>query len=262
MPELPDVEVFKRYFDATALHQEIRKVEVYPAQVLKGITEKEMKFNHQGRKFTRTRRYGKYLFVSMDDDACLAFHFGMTGYLKYFKKCNKQPHFDRAQFSFTNGYHLVYVSKRMLGRIEPARNIDRFIRKKGLGPDALDDALDLSAFKTIFAESPAMAKAALMDQEKIAGIGNVYADEILFQAGIRPKRHMAELGEEHLARLFTQMKAVLQTAIDCRADVEQFPDNFLLSHRETDGLCPKCGAGIKRIKISDRSADYCPECQR
>jgi formamidopyrimidine-DNA glycosylase len=262
MPELPDVEVFKQYFDATALHKEIRKVEVYPAQVLKGITEKEMKRNHQGRKFTGTRRHGKYLFVSTDDERWLVFHFGMTGYLKYFKKCNKQPHFDRAQFSFTNGYHLAYVSKRMLGRIEPARDVERFIRKKGLGPDALDDGVDLTVFKEIFADSPAMAKTALMDQDKIAGIGNVYADEILFHSGIRPKRQMKELDDARFETLYDKMKTVLKTAVECRAEVDQFPDDYLLPHRNADGVCPKCGAKIKRIKISNRSAYYCPECQR
>ncbi len=262
MPELPDVEIFKQYFDATALHKEIRKVEVYPAQVLKGITEKEMKLDHQGRKFTATRRHGKYLFVSVDDDKWLAFHFGMTGYLKYFKKCNKQPHFDRAQFSFTNGYHLAYVSKRMLGRIEPLRDIDRFIRKKGLGPDALDPGFGREAFMSTFADSQAMAKTALMDQVKVAGIGNVYADEILFHAGIRPKRQMKDVGEEGLGRLFGKMKAVLKTAIDCRADAEQFPDDYLLPHRHAEGVCPKCESAIKRIKISDRSAYYCPDCQK
>ncbi len=262
MPELPDVEVFKQYFDVTALHKEIRKVEVYPAQVLKGITEKELKLNHQGRRFTGSRRHGKYLFVHVDDDSCLVFHFGMTGYLKYFKNCNKQPHFDRAQFSFTNGYHLAYVSKRMLGRIEPTRSVDRFIRKKGLGPDALDEDFDFSAFKDIFAGSQAMVKTALMDQEKMAGVGNVYADEILFHAGIRPKRQMKDLDDARFETLFDKMKTVLRTAIDRRADVNQFPDDYLLPHRDTDDACPKCGGAIKQIKISDRSAYYCPDCQK
>ncbi len=261
MPELPDVEVFKQYFDATALHKEIRKVDVYPAQVLKGITEKEMKLNYQGRKFTGARRHGKYLFASMDDNRWLVFHFGMTGHLKYFKNCNKQPHFDRAQFSFTNGYHLVYVSKRMLGRIEQTQDVDRFIRRKGLGPDALGEDFDLTAFKAAFADSQSMAKTGLMDQDKVAGIGNVYADEILFQAGIRPKRQMKELDNARLDILFEKMKAVLKTAVDCRADVDQFPDDYLLPRREAGGVCPKCGAGIKRIKVSNRSAYYCPDCQ-
>ncbi len=263
MPELPDVEVFKRYFDATALHQSIREVEVYPEQILGGVTGRELKLRLSGQTFSATRRHGKYLFASLDGNECwLVFHFGMTGYLKYFKKPTKKPLFDRMLITFENGYRLAYVSKRKLGRIEPAEQPDRFIRHKGLGPDALSPELDAEAFREIVASRDAMIKSVLTDQSAVAGIGNIYADEVLFQAGIRPKKKASRLSHELVDRIFGRMVEVLRIAVDCRAEPDRMPEHFLTPRRDAEGAtCPVCGETLRKTRIADRPTRYCPTCQ-
>ena len=261
LPELPDVEVFKRYFDATSLHQEIEKVEVYSRQILEDTSVEKLKTGLEGRTFESTRRHGKHLFAQLDDSQWLMLHFGMTGHLKYFKNMEKDTPHDRMLISFSNGYHLAYDSQRKLGEVELIEDVEQFVEGKELGPDALDPSFDLAAFKEALSRRRAMVKSALMNQRILAGIGNVYSDEILFQVGVHPKTRVNQLDEETLAEIFDAMNRVLRTALDCQADPDQFPDSCIIPHRHGDGKCPKCGGELKRVKVSGRSAYYCPSCQ-
>ena len=106
-----------------------------------------------------------------------------------------------------------------------------------------------------------MVKTTLMDQSKIAGIGNVYSDEILFQAKIYPRTQCDHLGEDQIEELYHTMKDVLQTAIDRQADPEQFPQDFITPHRHKGGHCPICGETLKRVRVGSRHAYYCPNRQ-
>jgi len=107
MPELPDVAIFKRYFDATSLHQKIERVEVYSRQVLQGISPGKVKTELEGHAFESTRRHGKYLLVRLDTGKWLSLYFGMTGWLKYFKNLEKRPPHQRLLTDFSGGYHLA-----------------------------------------------------------------------------------------------------------------------------------------------------------
>ena len=117
MPELPDVEVFKRYLDATALHKTITDVEVESTQILDGVSKGKLHKSLKGRQFLSTHRHGKHLLVALEKESWLTLHFGMTGFLKYFKQMDKDPEHDRMLISFDNGYHLAYVSQRKLGAV-------------------------------------------------------------------------------------------------------------------------------------------------
>jgi formamidopyrimidine-DNA glycosylase len=105
----------------------------------------------------------------------------------------------------------------------------------------------------------------LMDNTLIAGIGNIYADEILFQARLHPKTAVTSLSDRQCAELFAQIKAVLKLAIECGAGAEQFldrlPDHYLLPHRDKSGKCPRCGAAIATLKSGGRTSYFCPRCQ-
>jgi formamidopyrimidine-DNA glycosylase len=259
MPELPDVEVFKRYLDATSLHQEIEEVDVRSRQVLETSTRR-LKRGLEGHCFESTRRHGKNLFAGLDDGQWLFLHFGMTGDLAYFKHIEDDPEYDRLLLTFTNGYHLAYVSRRKLGELELIESVDDFVDQKDLGPDALND-LDLDTFKDLADGRRMMVKSFLMDQQTLAGIGNVYSDEILFQAGVHPRTKIDRLDEGTLEQVYDEMQEVLHTAIDCQAEPSQFPDNYLTPHRHSDGKCPLCGELVKRVKVSGRSAYYCPNRQ-
>ncbi|MFZ7110689.1 MAG: Fpg/Nei family DNA glycosylase [Desulfatiglandales bacterium] len=261
MPELPDVEVFRGYLEATSLHQRIKSVKIDSGRVIKGISEWELKAGLEGHLFKAGRRHGKYLFAELDNSYCLVLHFGMTGYLKYFRRADKRPEHERLVIDFKNGYHLSYDSQRKLGEIHLAKDPEDFIAEKGLGPDALDPGLDLSVFRDALGGGRGTVKSTLMNQKRIAGIGNVYSDEILFQAGIHPKMQNDRLVGERPRKLFESMKEVLNTAVDCRADPEQFPNSYLIPRRKKDGECPKCGTRLKKISVSGRSSYYCAQCQ-
>ena len=264
MPELPDVEAMRRYLEATSLHQEIEGVEVRSAQMLQCTGDEELEDELVGRSFASTRRYGKYLFVSLDggeEGAFLVLHFGMTGGLKYFKGMDEDPEYDRVLFKFANGYQLAYYAMRKLGRVDVIDDVEEFVRRKDLGPDALDSDFDLAAFKELVEGRRVMAKALLMDQGTIAGIGNVYADEILFRARVHPRTKMSSLDEETREALFHAMKGVLQTAVDCQAKPARLPDTFIRTHRHDEGRCPRCGTELETVKVSSRTAYFCPVCQ-
>ena len=185
MPELPDVEVMRRYLESTALHKKIKDLEI-KADILvpseNTSDEKaveELKTQTVGRSFESTRRHGKWLFAALDGKGgqSFVFHFGMTGGLKYFKDMEDEPDYTRALFTFDNGYQLAYFSQRKLGELEVIDSVDQFIKDKDLGPDALDPDFDLDAFKEAVEGRRAMVKTTLMDQEIKAGIRNVYSDE-------------------------------------------------------------------------------------
>jgi formamidopyrimidine-DNA glycosylase len=260
MPELPDVEIFKRYLDATSLHQKIETTQVLNQRIL-SVSAKKLQRDLKGKTLASTFRHGKYLFVKIEDGAWLIFHFGMSGRLKYYKRPEKKPSHTRLLISFSNDYHLAYDSQRKLGKISICEDPGKWINEKSLGPDAVNELPDFSDFQKTLSGRQAMVKSTLMNQEIIAGIGNIYADEILYQAGVHPRSKIKNLKKKTLEMLFHTMKDVLQTAIDRKADPEQFPDTYLLPNRNKEGRCPKCGKKISRTRVSGRTTYYCRECQ-
>jgi len=260
MPELPDVESFKRYLDATSLHQRIAHVDVLSAYVLKGISARELAHRLKGRCFESSRRHGKHLFVRTDGDVWLRLHFGMTGSLRYFKDEEKAPPHTRVLFIFARDYRLAFDDQRKFGEVGLIKNVDEFLKKRVLGPDALD--VDLVEFKKMFTKHRGAVKSILMNQKLIAGIGNIYADEILFRARMHPAAEIADLDDKALAKLFRAMRYILEKAIETKADVDRMPKLWLLPHRGKGGKCPRCGRKLKSSKIGGRTAWFCPHCQR
>jgi len=270
MPELPDVETMRRYLEATSLQQEIEAVTFHSAGYLLGDDPgphreavRRLKGGLEGRSFEDTGRHGKWMFVWLSGDGhqALGLHFGMTGGLKYFRDTADEPAYGRVRFDFTNGYHLAYISMRKLGAVRLIEDVERFINRKELGPDALSKALDFEAFRHLLEDRRTMIKALFLDQQVLAGLGNVYADEILYQAGIHPRTKADELEGHDLGALYEKMHDVLETAIDRQAQPGDFPESYLTVHRHEDGVCPRCGAELERVKVSSRTSYYCPTCQ-
>jgi len=263
MPELPDVETFKRYLDATALHERIEHVTLTSEKILHGITRQKLAAALTGHALSRTHRHGKHLFAEVDDGPWLMLHFGMTGYLAYFKRLDDDPAHDRLRLDFDNGYHLAFVNQRLFGEVGVVDDPEAFAAEQGLGPDAL--ALDEDAFRALLADRRGQIKSALMDQSLIAGIGNVYSDEMLFQAGIHPKAQVSDLDDAALHTLYAAMMSVLQVAIDKGAGAEDLfdnlPDDWLLPRREDGATCPRCGGEIRAVHAAGRNAYICPACQ-
>lgn len=263
MPELPDVEVFKRYIDSTSLHKRITDANVTDFYVLKNIGRDSFERSLEGQSIEETHRHGKYLFLKLSGCNELLFHFGMTGFPKYYKNEEKKPEHHRLILTFDNDYHLAYDSQRKLGEVRVVENHQDYIDDLGLGPDALDENVDADAFKQRFKGRSGMIKSALMNQDIIAGIGNVYSDEILFQAELHPKSKVPDISENDFENIHSAMHDVFETAIDCNVDKECFPDHFILSNRQEGADCPKgCEGTLRSSTVSGRTAYYCPECQK
>jgi len=184
MPELPEVETFKRYLDSTSLHQRITSVDVRSAYVLKGVSARELDRRLKGRRFEFSRRHGKHLFVRADHDIWLRLHFGMTGSLHYSKRADDAPRQTRVLFVFANAHYLAFDDQRKFGEIGLVADVEQYLRKRGLGPDALH--ISLLQFGEILRTHRGAVKSILLNQKLIAGIGNIYADEILFRSRIHP----------------------------------------------------------------------------
>lgn len=262
MPELPDVEVFRQYIDATSLHKKVIAVDVSSSDVTATTPIHEIKERVTGKAFAKTSRHGKYLFVSLNDGKTrMVIHFGMTGKLAYYKHDEDRPEYTKALFTFANGYHLAYVAPRKLGNLRLVEDVTRFLAAKQLGPDALDSNLTRSAFVELLADRQGMIKSALMDQSLLAGIGNVYSDEILFQARLHPRTPVHALDAACLRHIYDTMHDVLETAIDCGADPARFPEDYITPQRHEAGDCPACGGKLEEVDVAGRSAYFCPACQ-
>ena len=260
MPELPDVEVFKRYLDATSLHKKIEEVRMHDTRVLRGITGRMLQKRLADRQLEKTRRHGKHLFVRVGGMGWLRLHFGMTGFLRYFKRTDKKPDHVAMTIRFVNGFCLVYDNQRRLGQIGWVDSPEAFARGESLGPDALND-LNFDRFKEVMSGRRGYVKSALMNQQVIAGIGNVYADEILFQSRIWPRTCVEEMTAQDLRKVSGAIQKVLRTAVRAKTDPEAFPKDFLIRNRGKNRNCPRCGGRIEKVTVSGRSGYACPDCQ-
>jgi formamidopyrimidine-DNA glycosylase len=263
VPELPDVEAIRRHVEKVALNRKIDEVRVSSPSLIKGTSHTRLQDDLKGRSFASAFRHGKHLFLGLDRGGKeLAFHFGMTGSLRFFEDMKEKPEHDRLRIDFVDATHLAYDSVRKLGRVQLIDDHDSFVAGKGLGPDALDQITDLGSLRTVLSGKRGIVKGALMDQKTLAGIGNVYSDEILFQARINPKSKVGSLSEEAIRALYEAMRDVLETAVDHDADPDKLPRDYLIHQRHAGGICPVCGGKVKKETIAGRSAYFCPNCQR
>lgn len=259
MPELPDVQVFEDYLDQTALHQRIEHVYVSAKGLLDDVSASTLRSHLTGRALEGSRRHGKHLFVDAGEGGWLRLHFGMTGYLRYYAQDGAPPDHVRLRLDFAGDHHLAYSNTRRMGQIGLVDDVDAYLEAARLGPDALDPELDVARFREALAGRSGALKSTLMNQSVVAGIGNVYADEILFDAGVHPEAKTDALRAETVEALFGAMKRALRRAIEAR--VEDFPDDFLVPHRRDGAECPRCGGTVKKIEVSGRSAYYCRDHQ-
>jgi len=260
MPELPDVERFRRYFNRTALHQRITDVLVHSPKILRRVTRRTLKGRLVGRCMISTQRHGKWLLGVLDDRGVLALHFGMTAFLRYGRTGQVDGGHVRLSIHFSKGAQLAFDDQRLFGRVMVADDPAAFIAQQRLGPDAL--SMTWQEFHERLAHKRGIIKSVLMDQTVLAGIGNLYADEILFQGRVHPLARTDRLGDRRLRSLHGIMCQVLREAIRRQSDPHRFPGSWLFRHRVKDAKCPRCGGPLMRIRSAQRSAYFCPRCQR
>jgi len=264
MPELPEVEIFRQVADSCR-GRAINQASIADPGILEGIPAQDLERRLKGESLRSSRRHGKHLFLELSGAGTLAMHFGMNGSLKLVSEGEPDLSYARLQLYFEKGDRLVYVNPRRLGRVSLAENAEAFIAETDLGPDVLDAAFNSHAFAAILASSKRDIKSVLMDQALMAGIGNIYSDEILFQARVFPGTAANQLKGERATELFRAMRKTLQSAINSGAGseqgVERLPKGFLLTQRHPGGLCPRCGALLETVKHGGRTTYYC-QCRK
>lgn len=258
MPELPEVEMARGYLQATSLRQTIRSAEVKDGRILAKASGKEVEEALTGQQFHCSLRYGKRLFLKLKDSLWLALHLGLTGRLIYLESWELEPRHTRLKISFDNGHTLAFDDSRIFGEVSLTRSPEAFLAERKIGADALQ--IGREGFLKIMSGRKGLIKPALLNQRHIAGLGNLYADEALFQAGICPKTR--RLDDLQLDSLYSSIKEVLSAALAAKADLEKLPDSYLLPHRHPGGTCPRDGALLQHEKIGGRTSYFCPEHQK
>lgn len=258
MPELPEIANFKTFLEETVLNKEIVEVE-FPETKLLQAPQSDFKKALLNKKFKGSKQLGKYLFLETNSKKNLVFHFGMTGKFEYFQH-NETPKHTHLLITFKDHSHLAFVCVRKLGKIYLADGVESFQEEHSLGKHALD--ITDKEFREILQKKRGGIKSLLTDQHLISGIGNVYADEILFQSRVHPKTKVEKLSEKDGDKLFQKMNVVLKTAIKKEGERSEFPSNYLSHSRKEGASCPNCSGKIKMIKVSGRSTYFCPECQK
>ncbi|MBD3345242.1 MAG: hypothetical protein GF401_09295 [Chitinivibrionales bacterium] len=260
MPELPDVEVFRQYFNNVALKKRVDKVDISADRILEDISARSFQKRVGHCRFMASSRHGKHLFVQTDNGGAVVLHFGMTGYLQLVKNDEEQPKHTSVAFRFDDKSLLAYSCTRLLGKVTWTGDVDEYIKKEKLGPDALD--LSVDDLNEILNQSRSGAKSTLMDQSKLAGLGNIYSDEILYQSGIHPEYPAKELNKKEIKKLYNTMHRIIDVAVRHGAGSDGFPRRWLLPHRNKGDKCPRCDSEIKKISAAGRSSYICPKCQK
>src|SRR5436190_21086600 len=179
----------------------------------------------------------------------------MTGSLEYLKHDARPPKTARVIFRFATNRRLAFDDQRKFGEIELIEDVDEFLQTRDIGPDALE--IGLSQFKAIVGNRRGAVKAILLNQRLIAGIGNLYADEILFRARLHPATQAATLSDTDLRRLFRATRYVLGKAIALKTDFKRLPTSWLLTHRGEHCRCPRSGRALKSETFGVRSGGDC-----
>jgi formamidopyrimidine-DNA glycosylase len=290
MPELPEVEVTRQRIAPLLLHKPIRRLVTTAPSYFFITPPSELERRLTGRCFTTLERYGKYLVGKLDDESSLLLHFGMTGQLfaagannpRLLRRTSsatlspgQEPVFQpdvhtHLIFEFDASPTVFFRDARKFGKVEWLAAGQTSSRLTKLGPDALTAAPRVIYEQTRRRSIP--IKTLLLDQSVLAGAGNIYADEALFLAGIRPNRAANRLTLPQVTRILEQLRRVLLRSIETGgSSISDYitPDGSDGGYQDerrvyglTDQPCRVCNTLIRRIVIGQRSTHYCPRCQR
>lgn len=273
MPELPEVETVRRTLLDWLPGRVIASVDVSLARIVKFPSVAEFISSLTGRSFCTIDRRGKYLLFRLSGGHTLVIHLRMTGQLRYSRAEDPVLKHTHVIFHLDNGHELRFTDMRQFGamHLAPNEQISRVANMDKLGWEPLGH-FPLKEFTALLGRRGTKIKNLLLDQTVIAGIGNIYADEGLFAAGIHPETAANQLTNEQIARLHAAVIKVLSAGVAMRGTsfsdyVDGLGQSGSFQHQLTvygrkGEACPRCGHPIVRIKLAGRSAHFCPDCQR
>jgi formamidopyrimidine-DNA glycosylase len=263
VPELPEVETVTRSI-APLVGRRIVTAEFTCLRVLRGGDPDDMAARVQGKKIAGVKRYGKFILMSLQGGGYLVIHLGMTGRLLLGGPSGKHTH---AVLTLDRGV-LLYDDSRQFGCLQYSQEFPARVAK--LGPEPLEVPFD--DFAAALGRRKTRIKALLLNQAFVRGIGNIYADEALFRAGIHPLALASRIRGDRARRLYDAITAVLTEAIAAGgSSISDYVDAqgrkgfFQFSHRvyqRTGEPCVNCGTPIRRLLVAQRSSHFCPKCQK
>jgi len=277
MPELPEVEVVRRDLEREIVGKRVKAVEVDGMRsVRRHHNRKQFISRLEGKKITGVSRRGKYLLCRLEGGDVLVIHLGMSGQLLRAKTSRetKAKH-THVVITFTQGGQLRFVDPRTFGEmfVTETDALDSISELRHLGIDPLEQNMSWEQFGALISQRKAKLKPLLMDQKFLAGIGNIYSDEILWAAGLRGERTSDSLRPEEVRRLYRAMVETLQDAVKYRGssladeayvDLYGKPGEYQLHHNvyaRGGEACPRCRHVVQRERYGSRSTFFCEACQ-
>lgn len=266
MPELPEVEIARRNLEKWFKGRKIVSAEADKSRVFRGTEPK--RFEKLRGRLVRTARKGKYLLLTFEHDLGVMAHLGMTGKFVRRPKDHVEP-YSRARFLLDDGQVIHYRDPRLFGRIEPvpAAQLWELKAVKALGLDPLSEGMTVEQLKDRLGKVKAPIKVALMDQARIAGLGNIHAAEALFRAKIHPVRKPVELESGEWRKLHKAIHDALEFAIarETSDEIEYVEEpgseNPFWIYGRAGEPCKKCKTTVESFTQAGRTTHFCPHCQ-
>ncbi|MBI3611517.1 MAG: Fpg/Nei family DNA glycosylase [Nitrospirae bacterium] len=267
MPEIPDLEAIKAVLQDRIVGRSIKAVLVYKPLVIRSLTGEEIQKALMNQTFLAVHRRGKYLIFRLDRHS-LVIHSMLTGRFQLGTPETRRSADTIFALTFSSGVEIRYIDNKSMGMVYLIPNDDygsvpRYLEQ---GPDALDPALTYEIFRARLAKHHGEIKGILTNARFIAGIGNAYADEILFAAGIYPFRKRKTLTEDDVQRLHRSIRNVMEEAT--AVIKERMGDkihlkirDFLKVHGKAGSACRRCGGRIASVKANQRETNFCRQCQ-
>ncbi len=271
MPEIPDLEGYRAYFNKRLRGVAVESVEsLIPWMVRAGREEFEQRL--AGQVFQPVQRRAKYLLFPFEGGDYLVVHAMLTGRFQYCEPKQRRRAKTAFIFHLNNGMDFRYHDDRRMGRAYLVREEEfdeKVPRWAEMGPDVLDPELTEDAFVERLKTSRAQIKTVLTNERCVAGLGNAYSDEVLWEAKIHPYRKRTDISEDELRELFRAIRRVMDWAVPIVAgqmEEKGLPANHyrdhLRVHRKADEACPRCGGHITAITSGQRETNFCRHCQK
>jgi formamidopyrimidine-DNA glycosylase len=270
MPELPEVETVRRGLAETVIGRRITAVAVHERRLRKPLP-RDFADRLAGRRIERVRRRAKYLQLDLDDETVWLVHLGMTGTMVVVPGAEPRRTHTHVVASLDDGRTVRFHDPRRFGLMRVGRP-EALAELAALGPEPLDAAFSADFLHAIARRQRRAVKSLLMDQTVVAGLGNIYVNEILFGAGIRPTRRTPRLTRADAERIVAETGRVLGEAIALRgSSISDYRDergepgafqHSLRVYERAGEPCRRCDGVIRRRVIIGRSSFYCPSCQR
>lgn len=274
MPELPEVETIREGLEKKVKGKRVNKIIIKSEKSIKAPSSPgEFIRKIEGRILSEIRRRGKYLILELDSKDSLIIHLKMTGRLIYSSEGEELP-YTRVIFIFPDKTQLSFTDMRRFGGLWliSDEEFSNFPFLKSLGPEPLENDFTLDRFRELLKGKKRKIKSLLMEQTFIAGVGNIYSQEALFLARIHPEKNVSMLVDREIEGLYNNLLAVLREALSCRgSSINAYVDlngkkgsyeSHLRVYGRQDRSCSRCGAVIRKIKVSGRGTCFCPVCQK